>query len=251
MASLLRGRGITKSFGGLLALDRVDLEVGAGEVVGLIGQNGAGKTTLINAITGVHRPDAGSITFDGQELTRLAPDRIARLGIARTFQIPQPFPTLTTLENAMVALVFGPRASGLAEAEARARTILESVGLGGKADLPPDHLNIVELRKLELARALASGARLLLLDEINAGLTATEIQEAIALIEGLRRQGLAILMVEHVMRVILRVCERIIVLHFGRKIAEGTPREIAGDPAVITAYLGARREAGGGDRAGR
>lgn len=251
MASLLRGRGITKSFGGLLALDRVDLEVGAGEVVGLIGQNGAGKTTLINAITGVHRPDAGSITFDGQELTRLAPDRIARLGIARTFQIPQPFPTLTTLENAMVALVFGPRASGLAEAEARARTILESVGLGGKADLPPDHLNIVELRKLELARALASGARLLLLDEINAGLTTTEIQEAIALIEGLRRQGLAILMVEHVMRVILRVCERIIVLHFGRKIAEGTPREIAGDPAVITAYLGARREAGGGDRAGR
>lgn len=251
MASLLRGRGITKSFGGLLALDRVDLEVGAGEVVGLIGQNGAGKTTLINAITGVHRPDAGSITFDGQELTRLAPDRIARLGIARTFQIPQPFPTLTTLENAMVALVFGPRASGLAEAEVRARTILESVGLGGKADLPPDHLSIVELRKLELARALASGARLLLLDEINAGLTATEIQEAIALIEGLRRQGLAILMVEHVMRVILRVCERIIVLHFGRKIAEGTPREIAGDPAVITAYLGARREAGGGDRAGR
>ncbi|MBI2462474.1 MAG: ABC transporter ATP-binding protein [Candidatus Rokubacteria bacterium] len=251
MASLLRGRGITKSFGGLLALDRVDLEVGAGEVVGLIGQNGAGKTTLINAITGVHRPDAGSITFDGQELTRLAPDRIARLGIARTFQIPQPFPTLTILENAMVALVFGPRASGLAEAEARARTILESVGLGGKADLPPDHLNIVELRKLELARALASGARLLLLDEINAGLTAAEIQEAIALIEGLRRQGLAILMVEHVMRVILRVCERIIVLHFGRKIAEGTPREIAGDPAVITAYLGARRAAGGGDRAGR
>lgn len=242
--SLLAGRGVTKRFGGLLALAGLDFEVRAGEVVGLIGQNGAGKTTLLNAITGVYRPEAGSITFDGHELTRLTPDRIARLGIARTFQIPQPFPTLTVLENVMVPLAFGPRASPLAEAEPQARGVLDAVGLGGKADLPPRALTIAELRRLELARALAPGARLLLLDEINAGLTGAEIGEAVRLVERLRGQGLTVLMVEHVMRVIMSVADRIIVLHFGQKIAEGTPAEVAGDAAVIRAYLGERRGAG-------
>lgn len=242
--SLLAGRGVTKRFGGLLALAGLDFEVRAGEVVGLIGQNGAGKTTLLNTITGVSRPEAGSISFDGHELTRLAPDRIARLGIARTFQIPQPFPTLTVLENVMVPLAFGPRAFPLAEAEPRARAVLEAVGLGAKADLLPGALTIAELRRLELARALAPGARLLLLDEINAGLTGAEIREAVRLVERLRAEGLTVLMVEHVMRVVMSVSDRIIVLHFGAKIAEGTPAEIAGDAAVIRAYLGERREAG-------
>jgi branched-chain amino acid transport system ATP-binding protein len=249
--SLLSGRGVTKSFGGLAALTDVDFEVGEGEIVGLIGQNGAGKTTLINTITGVYRADRGSVTFDGHEVTRLPRERIARLGIARTFQIPQPFPSLSVLENVVVGLVFGSRATALEEAEAEARAVLEVVGLSGKAALPPPSLTIVELRKLELARALASGARLLLLDEINAGLTSGEIGEAILLIEKLRARGITILMVEHVMRIIMRVCARIIVLHFGKKIAEGTPQEIAGDPGVIRAYLGERRGAGGAEGAGR
>jgi branched-chain amino acid transport system ATP-binding protein len=242
---------VTKSFGGLVALSRVDFEVGAGEIVGLIGPNGAGKTTLINTISGIDKPDAGSIAFDGRELTRLSPDRITKLGVARTFQIPQPFPTLSALENVTVALVFGGAAMSLDNAEARAREILEFVGLPGKAGDRPESLTIVELRKLELARALASGARLLLLDEINAGLTSGEIGEAVALIGKLRQRGMTILMVEHLMRIILRVCDRIIVLHLGEKIAEGTPDEIARDPAVVTAYLGERSHGRGSDVAGR
>jgi len=249
--SLLAGRGVTKRFGGLVALDRLDFEVRQGEVVGLIGQNGAGKTTLLNTITGVYRPEEGSITFDGRELTRLGPDRIARLGIARTFQIPQAFPSLTALENVMVPLAFGPPACPLAEAEVRAGAALDAVGLGGKAGVLPRALTIAELRRLELARALASGARLILLDEINAGLTGAEIREAVDLIERLRGQGMTVLMVEHVMRVIMSVSERIIVLHFGTKIAEGTPAEIARDLGVIRAYLGERRGARGADPAGR
>ena len=249
--SLLAGRGVTKRFGGLVALDRLDFEVRQGEVVGLIGQNGAGKTTLLNTITGVYRPEEGSITFDGRELTRLGPDRIARLGIARTFQIPQAFPSLTALENVMVPLAFGPPACPLAEAEVRAGAALDAVGLGGKAGVLPRALTIAELRRLELARTLASGARLILLDEINAGLTGAEIREAVDLIERLRGQGMTVLMVEHVMRVIMSVSERIIVLHFGTKIAEGTPAEIARDLGVIRAYLGERRGARGADPAGR
>jgi len=248
--SLLRGTGVTKSFGGLVALNRIDFEVRAGEIVGLIGQNGAGKTTLINTISGIDRPDAGSIAFDGHELTRLGPDRIAKLGIARTFQIPQPFATLSALENVVVSLVFGRAAMSLDDAEARAGAILDFVGLPVKAGALPESLTIVELRKLELARALAAGARLLLLDEINAGLTSGEIGEAVALIGELRQRGMTILMVEHVMRIIMRVCDRIIVLHLGEKIAEGTPDEIARDPAVVKAYLGERRSGRGPDVAG-
>lgn len=241
--SLLQGRGITKRFGGLVALADVDFEVHEGEIVGLIGQNGAGKTTLINTIAGAHQPDGGSITFDGHELARLSPDRITRLGVARTFQIPQPFPSLTVLENVTVGLVFGRQACRTDEAEARARPLLEAVGLAGKADLLPQGLTIVQLRRLELARAVASGARLLLLDEINAGLTGSEMQEAVLLVRKLREGGLTILMVEHVMRIVMRVCERIIVLHFGRKLADGTPEEIARNPQVVDAYLGERRRA--------
>jgi len=239
--SLLVGQGVTKKFGGLLALSQVDFDIKAGETVGLIGQNGAGKTTLINTITGIYKPDTGSITFEGRDLTRLTPDRITALGVARTFQIPQPFPTLTALENVVVGLVFGNKAARLDEARDQARAILGFVGLSAKASLLPGSFSVIELRKLELARALGSGARLLLLDEINAGLTLPEMKEAIALIAKLRDQGMTILMVEHVMRIIMRVCERVIVLHFGRKIAEGTPGEIARDAKVITAYLGERR----------
>lgn len=236
--SLLEGHGITKSFGGLAALAGVDFAVGEGEVVGLIGPNGAGKTTLINAITGIHRADQGRFTFDGQDLTPLPPERIARLGIARTFQIPQPFHTLSVLENVMVGVAFGRRGTPMKAAEAEARAVLEFVGLGDKAGVEPQSLTIVELRRLELARALGSGARLLLLDEIHAGLTPRELEDAITMIGKLRERGITILMVEHLMRIIMRVCERIIVLDFGRNIAAGTPEEIARDPEVIRAYLG-------------
>ncbi len=240
--SLLAARGVTKRFGGLQALRDVEFQIGRGEIVGLIGPNGAGKSTLINAITGVYPPDGGEIRFNGHDLARLSPDRINRLGIARTFQIPQPFASLSCLDNVMVGLRFGGRPPAPEAATDQARAILDFVGLGTRAGEAPHGLTIVELRRLELARALASGARLLLLDEINAGLTAAEIGDAVRLIQRVRAQGTAILMVEHVMRIIMAVCERIIVLDFGRKIAEGSPDEIARNADVIRAYLGARRE---------
>lgn len=240
--SLLVARGLTKRFGGLVALRDVDFQIAPEEIVGLIGPNGAGKSTLVNAITGVYPPDGGEIQFNGHDLARLGPDRITQLGIARTFQIPQPFPSLSCLDNVLVGLLFGGRPPAPEAATKQARAVLDFVGLGERAGEIPHSLTIVELRRLELARALASGARLLLLDEINAGLTAAEIGEAVRLIQRVRAQGTAILMVEHVMRIIMAVCERIIVLDFGRKIAEGTPEEIARNPDVIRAYLGARRE---------
>ncbi|MGQ0548494.1 MAG: ABC transporter ATP-binding protein [Armatimonadota bacterium] len=239
--SLLTVRGLTKRFGGLVALDGVDFHIEPGEIVGLIGPNGAGKSTLINTITGIYPPDAGEVRFEGHNLAGLSPDRVTHLGIARTFQIPQPFPSLSCIQNVTVGLIFSGKPCGLEDAAVRAQALLDFVGLGGKASAPLHNLTIVELRKLELARALAAGARLLLLDEINAGLTPSEIDEAVRLIRQVREGGTAILMVEHLMRIIMAVCARIIVLDFGRKIAEGTPDEVASHPEVIRAYLGERR----------
>ncbi len=239
---------MSKHFGGLQALSGVDFEIPAGEIVGLIGPNGAGKSTLLNAIAGVHSPDAGTIRFDGHDLAGLPPDRITRLGIGRTFQVPQPLGSLSCLDNVAVAALFGGRAAGVEAAADEARAILDFVGLAGKALLPPQSLTIVDLRRLELARALATGARLLLLDEINTGLTAPEITEAIRLIQRVRDRGATILMVEHLVRLIMSVCDRVVVLDFGCKIAEGTPDEVGRNPDVIRAYLGPQR--GGADARG-
>ncbi len=239
---------MSKHFGGLQALSGVDCEIPAGEIVGLIGPNGAGKSTLLNAIAGVHPPDAGTIRFDGHDLAGLPPDRITRLGIGRTFQVPQPLGSLSCLDNVAVAALFGGRAAGVEAAADEARAILDFVGLAGKALLPPQSLTIVDLRRLELARALATGARLLLLDEINTGLTAPEITEAIRLIQRVRDRGATILMVEHLVRLIMSVCDRVVVLDFGCKIAEGTPDEVGRNPDVIRAYLGPQR--GGADARG-
>ena len=246
--SLLEVRRLSKHFGGLRALSDVDFEIAPGEIVGLIGPNGAGKSTLINAITGVHPPDAGTIRFDGRDLAGLPPDRITRLGIGRTFQIPQPLGSLSCLDNVAVAALFGRRVAGVEAAADEARATLDVVGLAGKALASPQSLTIVELRRLELARALATGARLLLLDEINTGLTPSEIVQAIRLIQRVRDRGATILMVEHLVRLIMSVCDRIVVLDFGRKIAEGAPAEIGRNPEVIRAYLG--RQRGGSDAHG-
>jgi branched-chain amino acid transport system ATP-binding protein len=238
---MLDARGVTLRFGGVIALADVSVAVAQGELVGLIGPNGAGKTTLLNAISGLHRLQSGSIEFDGRTITGLPPYKIAKLGIARTFQVVRPFATLTVRENVAVGAMFsGARTLGRAEALVRAIAALEQVGLSAKATYLPSHLTMSERKRLELARALAMRPKLLLLDEVAAGLNQTEIVSMIELVRSLNKTGQTIIMVEHVMKAILSLCQRIVVLQFGKKIAEGTPQAVVSDPHVINAYLGAR-----------
>ncbi len=234
---ILQIEGITKKFGGLVALDHVDLNVGEGEIVGIIGPNGAGKTTLLNTIVGVHRPTAGLVRFQGEKITGLTPDAICRKGISRTFQICRPFPKMTVLENVLVASTFGERdQKGNARDFALEMLHFVNFPLGGES--PSESLNTAQLRRLDLARALASRPKLLLLDEAAAGLTPAELAELKKLIFKIRDQGVTILIVEHLMRLIMELCDKILVLHYGQKIAEGPPSQIAADKKVATAYLG-------------
>ncbi len=234
---ILQIEGIDKRFGGLLALDHVDLNVEEGEIVGVIGPNGAGKSTLLNVIAGVYRPTVGSVRFRGEKISGLTPDRICQLGIGRTFQIPRPFSKMTAFENVLTAATFGN--PHLKEDPRQAtREMLEFVGFPAPPDTVASCLNTAQLRRLDLARALASRPKLLLLDESAAGLTPNELTELQKLIFKIRDQGTTVLIVEHLMRLIMQLCDRIIVLQYGVKIADAAPAEIANDEKVASAYLG-------------
>jgi branched-chain amino acid transport system permease protein len=231
-------RDVSKAFKGVQALAHVELEVRRGEILGLVGPNGSGKSTLINVVSGHYPADAGSILFEGRELVGEAPHRIARAGIARTYQIPRPFAQLTVLENVALPPMFGQVVMDRAAAEAEAWRWLEFTGLASRAGQRPDALNLHQRKFLELARALASRPKLLFLDEVLSGLTAAEMDEAIRLIRAIREQGATIVFVEHVMRAVMELTDRVVVLTHGKSIAAGTPRDVMRDPQVITAYLG-------------
>ena len=235
-------QGVTKRFGGVAALDGVSFSCREGEILGIIGPNGAGKTTLLNCISGVHRLDAGDIRWRGESISGRPPHRIASLGIGRTFQVVKPFASMTVRENAAVGALFGSAEAHLPPKLAfqRADEVLELVGLAAKAALPVTALTIPDRKRLEVARAVATKPRLLLLDEVMAGLNHVEVDEALEMIRAVHATGVTIVLIEHVMRVIVGVCERAIVLHFGKLLAEGEPREVLRDRRVIEAYLGER-----------
>jgi len=242
---ILEGKEVTKYFGGLAAVSRVDFSVEQGQVVGLIGPNGAGKTTLFNLISAALKPKSGSIKFKGTDITDLTPYKICRMGVARTFQTVKVFPKMEAIDNVMLGSFFGVlRGMSSSEAFGRASEILEFVGLEEAKATPAKDLTLSNQKRLEVARALATNPELLLLDEIMAGLNQTEVAQAMDLITRIREKGITIIMIEHVMRAIMSLCDRIIVLHHGRKLAEGTPQEVASSEQVIRVYLGEKRHAG-------
>jgi branched-chain amino acid transport system ATP-binding protein len=237
-ACLMRLKGITKRFGGLVALRNVSFDITKGEIIGLIGPNGAGKTTLVNVITGVERADAGTVLFEGISIGGMSAYRIARQGIGRTFQVVQPFPDMTVLENVAAGALFAGRALSIEDANRRAAECLDFTGLAGAAATLASELTLPDRKRLELAKGLAINPRLLLLDEVNAGLNATEIETALALIRAIAARGVTILLIEHLMKVVLGACTRVIVLHQGEIIADALPQAAVRDPRIIEAYLG-------------
>ncbi len=246
-APLLELAGVTRRFGGLAAVSGVTLSVAEGEIVGLIGPNGAGKTTLVNVVTGVHPASAGTIRFRGEDITRLKPWQAARRGIARTFQIVQPFPEMSVLENVAAAAMFAGDTPYGSAAEDFAIECLRFVGLGDLAHRRAASLTLAMRKRLEFAKGLAMRPKLLLLDEVNAGLNAKEVEAALDLIRAIAARGVTILLIEHLMKVVLSLSTRIVVLHHGELIAQGEPQAIVRDPRVIKAYLGRRyAEASGG-----
>jgi branched-chain amino acid transport system ATP-binding protein len=234
--SLLSVAGLTKRFGGVVANHEVSFEVAPGELVGVIGPNGAGKSTLFDLITGFQRPDAGRVTLDGRDVTGLRPDRVSHLGVARTFQKLKPFAGMTVLENVMVGAF--QRTADVAAARAAAQAVLESVGLGDRAHTHARGLSTGQRKRLELARALATRPRLLLLDEVTGGVDQATVPGLIRLVRELHAGGLALIVIEHNMRVIMEISQRVVALQLGRVIADGAPDAIVRDRRVIDAYLG-------------
>jgi branched-chain amino acid transport system ATP-binding protein len=240
--SILEARGITKKFGGLAAVDGIDLTIRKGEILGVIGPNGAGKTTFVNCMTGLDKPTSGTIVFNGQDITKTPSYRIGRLGMARTFQVVKPLRQLTVRENVATGAMFGARGASRSAAQARhaADEVLERIGIADMRNRTATELTIPDLKRLELAKALAMDPQLLFLDEVMAGLNQAEIEKAMELILSINRSGVTLFVIEHVMKAIMGISDRLVVLHYGRKIAEGDPKEIVESPAVIEAYLGER-----------
>ncbi|HUV74330.1 MAG TPA: ABC transporter ATP-binding protein [Anaerolineae bacterium] len=236
---ILEGEGVTKHFGGLAAVSRVDFTVAQGEVVGLIGPNGAGKTTLFNLISGALIPNEGAIRLNGRNITGLKPHRICRMGLARTFQSVKVFPNMPVFQNVLLGSLFGTSSRmSSGDAARQADEALEFVDLSALSSIPAKDLTLANQKRVEVASALATQPELLLLDELMAGLNATEIAQAMELVARIRDSGITIFMIEHVMKAIMNVCDRIMVLHHGERIAEGTPEEIAASKTVIEVYLG-------------
>ncbi len=235
---MLDATGVVKHFGGVTALDGVDFQVRDGEIVGLVGPNGSGKSTLINVLSGRYRPSRGRIRFGQSDLAREPAHQIASLGIARTYQIPQPFSSLTVRDNVAVSLMFGHSALSLDEAREAAHRYLEACGIEGLADALPDKANLHQRKFLELARALAARPRLLMLDEVMAGLTPSEVGESVAMIRKVHASGVTLVVVEHVMRIVTELATRMVVLNRGRVLAQGAPEEVMTRDDVVKTYLG-------------
>jgi branched-chain amino acid transport system ATP-binding protein len=241
MAELaLRCEGLTRRFGGVVAVDNVTLSIPKGEIVGLVGPNGAGKTTLVNLVTGFVSKSAGQVFFEGKDISRLPPHNIARMGMARTFQIVQPFPEMTVLENVMAGALFAGQRSSLTDAADKARQHLEFVDLGRFADYPASDLSLANRKRLELAKSLAMEPRVLFLDEVHSGLNSGELNHALDLIHKVADTGVTIIIIEHLLRVVLSLVKRLMVLHHGAMLSDGPPLDVLNDPAVIKAYLGTK-----------
>jgi branched-chain amino acid transport system ATP-binding protein len=235
---LLEARGITRAFGSFKAVDAASVTLEQGDILGLIGPNGAGKSTFFNCLTGDVSVTSGQVLFEGRDMTALPPEARAALGLARTFQVPQTFEGMTVLENVMIGAFL--RSSRRADAETKARAVLERVGMTALADAPARSLGTPGRKRLEIARALATEPKVLLLDEAMAGLTQQEVKRAIALVREIHASGITLVIVEHIMEVIMSLASRVMVFHQGREIARGSPREVTSNPAVIAAYLGTR-----------
>ena len=238
MSDLLALRGLSKAFGAIVIADRLDFHVAAGEAVGILGPNGAGKTTLLGLVTGTVPADAGRVEFDGHDVSALSTHQRCQRGIARAFQVPQPFGDMTVFENLVVAACFGAQRGGQARAQRRSLEILDQCGLMDRANDPAGGLTLLDRKRLELARALATSPRLLLLDEVAGGLTEHECQALIALIRQVHASGVAVVWIEHVVHALLAVVSRVVVLYQGKWVADGDPHEVVKSPTVAEIYMG-------------